>query len=137
MGFVGVLVAALAGWIFGAVWYMALSKPWMAAAGLRPGPNGRPEGDSALPYMLSALAMVIVAGMMRHTFVGSGIFTFGKGLVSGLGIGAFFISPWIMINNAYTGRPFRLTAIDAGYAIFGCGIIGAVLTVFLAAPDAI
>jgi len=33
-----------------------------------------------------------------------------------------------MINNAYTMRPFRLTVIDGGYAIIGCGLIGLVLT---------
>ena len=66
---------------------------------------------------------------MRHTFALSGINTFGKGMVSGLGIGLFFISPWIMINNAYGMRPFKLTVIDSGYAIFGCAIMGAVLTV--------
>ena len=71
--------------------------------------------------------MILVAGMMRHTFALSGIDTWGKGLISGLGVGLFFISPWIMINNAYGDRPFKLTLIDGGYATFGCAIIGAVL----------
>jgi len=74
--------------------------------------------------------MIVVSGMMRHVFAMSGIETFSSGLVSGLGIGLFFISPWIMINNAYGDRPFRLTLIDGGYATFGCAIIGAVLTLF-------
>ena len=130
MGFLAVIVAALAGFAFGAVWYMALAKPWMAAANIKTDANGRPEGDSALPYIMAAVAMLIVAGMMRHSFALSGIDTLGKGLISGLGIGLFFISPWIMINNGYTGRPFRLTLIDGGYATFGCAVIGAVLTLF-------
>jgi hypothetical protein len=79
---------------------------------------------------MSMVAMILVAGMMRHTFALSGIETFGKGLISGLGIGLFFISPWIMINNAYAVRPFKLTLIDAGYATFGCAIIGAILGLF-------
>ena len=32
-----------------------------------------------------------------------------QGLMAGSGIGAFFITPWIMMNNAYAGRPFKLT----------------------------
>ena len=72
--------------------------------------------------------MIVVAGMMRHIFATSSITTVGAGLVSGLGVGLFFISPWIMINNAYAMRPFRLTLIDGGYATFGCAFIGAVLT---------
>ncbi len=131
MGFLAVIVAAVAGFAFGAAWYMARAKPWMAAAGIAVGPDGKPQGNgSPLPFILSGVAMILVAGMMRHTFVQSGIDTMGEGLVSGLGIGLFLISPWIMINNAYTGRPFTLTLIDSGYATFGCAIMGLVLTLF-------
>ncbi|MDA8746623.1 DUF1761 domain-containing protein [Litoreibacter sp.] len=130
MGLIAVIVAALAGFGFGAVWYMTLAKPWMDAAGIKTGPDGKPENESALPYIMAAIAMVIVAGMMRHTFASSGIDTAMKGLTAGLGIGLFFISPWIMINNGYGGRPFRLTIIDGGYATFGCAIMGLVLGLF-------
>jgi len=130
MGILSVLVAAAAGFGFGAIWYMTLSKPWIEASGIKCDEHGRPEGGSPLPFLLSGIAMILVAGMMRHTFSLSGIETFGKGLISGLGIGLFFISPWIMINNAYGMRPFKLTIIDSGYAIIGCAIIGAVLTLF-------
>ena len=93
MEFLNVIVAAVAAWVFGAVWYMLLSKPWMKAAGIKVDENGKPEGESALPYILSIIAMLIVAGMMRHMFVTSGITTLGAGLVSGLGVGLFFITP--------------------------------------------
>lgn len=129
MGFLSVIVAAAAAWIFGAVYYMALAKPWVEAAGIPLDENGKPAGGATpLPFILSAICMLLVAGMMRHIFFRSGIETVGAGLVSGLGIGLFFIAPWIMINNAYGMRPFRLTLIDGGYAVAGCAIIGAVLT---------
>jgi hypothetical protein len=127
MGFLDVVLAAAAGFVFGAVWYGVLSKPWMAAAGIETGPDGKPAGGSAMPYVMAVIAMLLVAGMMRHTFALSGIDTAGKGLIAGLGIGLFFISPWIMINNGYGGRPFKLTLIDGGYATFGCAVIGLVL----------
>ena len=132
MSFLAILVAGAAGYAFGAIWYMTLSKPWMEASGITCDEHGRPEGGgSPLPFILAAIAMVIVSGMMRHVFALSDITTFSKGLVSGLGIGAFFISPWIMINNAYGMRPFKLTIIDSGYAIIGCGIMGTILTFFV------
>ncbi|MGB7244934.1 MAG: DUF1761 domain-containing protein [Sulfitobacter sp.] len=131
MAFFSVIIAAFAGFAFGSVWYMSLAKPWAEAAGIKLDANGKPEGGmKATPFILAGIAMLLVTGMMRHTFALSGIETFSKGLVAGFGIGLFFISPWIMINNAYGGRPFRLTIIDSGYAIFGCAIIGAVLTLF-------
>tara|TARA_R110002049_G_scaffold117332_2_gene270426 strand:- start:2034 stop:2426 length:393 start_codon:yes stop_codon:yes gene_type:complete len=130
MGFLAVIVAAAAGFAVGAAWYMALSKPWMQAAGVKCGPDGKPQDSSALPFLLSAVAMILVAGMMRHIFALSAIDTVDMGFISGLGIGLFFISPWIMINNAYVGRPFKLTVIDGGYAVVGCAVIGLVLTLF-------
>lgn len=130
MGILAVIVAAAAGFAFGAAWYMTLSKAWIAASGIAVDAAGKPVNDSATPFVLSAIAMLLVAGMMRHTFALSGIDTPMKGLVSGLGIGLFFISPWIMINNGYEQRPFRLTLINAGYATFGCAVIGLVLTLF-------
>ncbi len=130
MEFLNVIAAAVAAWVFGAVWYMALARPWMAASGIKVGPDGKPEGGTALPYILSIVAMLIVAGMMRHTFTTTGITTLGSGILGGLGIGLFFISPWIMINNAYGMRSFRLTLIDGGYATIGCAIMGAVLVLF-------
>ena len=131
MGILAVLVAAAAGFAVGAAWYMGLSRPWIAAVGIETDGTGRPKGNgSATPFILSAIAMILVAGMMRHTFVTSGIDTVGAGFVGGLGIGLFFISPWIMINNAYPGRPFKLTLIDGGYATLGCAVMGAVLGLF-------
>ena len=130
MEIVNVLVAAAGSWIFGAVWYMALSKPWVEASGIKVDANGRPEGGSALPYALSAIAMILVAGMMRHIITQAEIVTLIKGIMVGGGIGLFMISPWIMINNAYGMRPFKLTLIDGGYATIGCAIIGFVLVLF-------
>lgn len=129
MGILAILVAAAGSWIFGAVWYMALSKPWMKAAEVKTGTDGKPLGG-ALPFIISFIVMIIVAGFMRHIFAMAGIDTVGKGLTSGLGIGLFFIAPWTLINNAYAGRPYLLSVIDGGYAVFGCAIIGIVLTLF-------
>ena len=130
MEILNVLAAAAASWVFGAVWYMALAKPWMAAAKITVDENGRPPNNSALPYIMSAVAMILVAGMMRHILVMAGLEGIGKSATVGFGIGLFFISPWIMINNAYGDRPFKLTLIDGGYGVFGCTIIGAVLAMF-------
>lgn len=131
MGVLSVIVAALAGFGVGAVWYIGLSRPWMAAAGLRMGADGRPEGGSSpLPFVVALLAMILVAGMMRHVFAMSAIDTPGKALLSGLGVGAFFVAPWLAMDYSYAMRPRALTLIDGGYAVLGCGAIGLVLGLF-------
>lgn len=129
MEFISVLAAAFAAFAYGAVHYTVLSKPWLAVSGVKTDADGKPVGiePAYMPFVLNGVAMLIVAGMMRHVLATSGVDTVSGSIVSGLGIGAFFIAPWTMINNAYTGRPFMLTVIDGAYAIIGCAIMGAVL----------
>jgi hypothetical protein len=130
MGVVAVVVAALAGFAMGAVWYMALSKPWIQAAGIEVDETGRPKNGSPLPFVISGICMILVAGMMRHIFAMAGIETLGESLVAGLGIGLFFITPWVAMNYAYAQRPFKLTILDGGYSILGSAVIGLVLGLF-------
>ena len=131
MEIINVLVAAVAAYAFGAAWYMALSKPWMEAAGVEAGPDGRPaNGAGVLPYIIAFVGALVAAGMMRHVFNLSGIDAPMQGLVSGFGIGLFLATPWIATNYGFAGRPMRLTVIDGGYATLGSTIMGLVLTLF-------
>ncbi len=131
MEFLNVLVAAIAAYACGAVWYMTLAKPWMAAAGIEVGEDGQPKNRAdPVPYIVSILCLIIVAGMMRHVFALSAIDTVGKGLMSGLGIGLFLATPWIATNYTFADRPKSLILIDGGYATIGCTVMGIVLTLF-------
>lgn len=131
MGFLAVIAAGVAGFVFGAVWYTVFAKPWMAVSGVELDDTGQPANrTNPIPYITSILAAILVAGMMRHVFVLSGIDTVGEGLVSGLGIGLFLAAPWLATNYGFAGRPFRLTLIDGGYSTFGSAVIGTVLTLF-------
>ncbi len=133
MTLVSILAAAAAAYAFGAIWYMALAKPWMAAAGLSQDSIRGPDGkQSPMPFVISAIAVFLVAGMMRHIFDMSDISGLTGGALSGLGVGVFLVFPWIMTNYAYGMRPRNLTLIDGGYAIIGNTLIGLVLGVFTA-----
>lgn len=129
MGFISVIAAAIAAYVFGAIWYMTMAKPWMAASGVEVGEDGRPANSkNPVPYLVSIFCLILVAGMMRHVFALSGIDTVGKGLTSGLGVGLFLATPWIATNYTFAGRPRQLIVIDGIYATGGCTIIGIVLT---------
>ncbi len=126
-----IIVAGLAGWAFGAVWYSIFAKPWVAASGVATGNTGRPANQkSPLPYVISIISAMIVAATMYYAFDMLNIVTVAKGFTSGLGIGACFAAPWLATNYGFAGRPFKLTLIDAGYATFGSSVIGAVITLF-------
>lgn len=129
MQLVAVLLAAAAGFGSGAAWYMLNGKRWMAAV-------GRSEDElkadrSPLPFAIGALASLLTAGLMRHVFAGAEVSGIGEGLLGGLGIGLFFVAPWIMTNYAFAGRPRTLWWIDAGHVTLACSAIGLVLGVFL------
>lgn len=130
MELISVIVAGVAAYAFGAFWYMKWAKAWIAASGIAVDANGKPVNKSAAPFVIAGVAMLIVAGMMRHVFGMAGVETIGAGLVSGFGFGAFIALPWIVTNYAYSDRPKALTYIDGGYAVFGCTIIGTVLGLF-------
>ena len=129
MQLVAVLLAAAAGFGAGAAWYMINGQRWMAAV-------GRTEEElnaekSPLPFVIGFLASVLTAGLMRHVFASAGVGGIGGGLVSGLGIGLFFVAPWIVTNYAFAGRTKALWWIDAGHVVLACSAIGLVLGLFL------
>lgn len=131
MDYLSVIVAAIVGFGIGAMWYTVLSKPWIADSGIRIDASGQPVGRPvAQTFGGGFLCILVVAGMMRHMLAGSGIVTPGGGLVAGLGVGLFFITPWLLMNVLYANRPLRLAAIDGGYATAACGAMGLVLGLF-------
>ena len=129
MQLIAVLLAAAAGFGAGAVWYMVNAERW--AAGL-----GRTEDElkaerTALPFIIAIAASVLTAGLMRHVFASGGVSGIGGGLLSGFGVGLFFVAPWILSNYAFAGRPKALCWIDAGHVVIACSAIGLVLGLFL------
>jgi hypothetical protein len=131
MEVLNVLAAGIAAFAFGAVWYITMSKPWMAAAEIKLGPDGKPaNANDKMPFVIGLIGMVLAAGMMRHIFGMAGIDTLNKGVTAGLGIGAFSVMPWVAMNYAFGQRKVMLTVIDGVNVIVGCGIIGAVLLLF-------
>ena len=121
------VAAGVAAWIFGAVWYMTLAKTWMQASGLT---EEKIKQTGPMPYIVSLIGAIVVAGMLRHVMAGAGVVDLGKAVLTGVGLGAFVVSPW-MINNIFYGqRDKRLIWMDCGYPVIGMGIMAAVLTLF-------
>ncbi len=131
MEYLNVIAAAIGAFAFSAVWYTAMSKQWIAASGIAVDTNGKAMGNgSPMPMVIGLIAMILVAGMMRHVFQISGIVTLGGGLLAGFGVGAFFITPWVTMNYAFGMRKSSLAVIDGINAIVGCSIMGLILSLF-------
>ena len=128
MGILAVILAAAGGFATGAVWYMVLAKPWMAAVGKTE--EEVKATQNPMTFAIAFLAALLTAGMMRHIFATSGIDGVGVGALSGFGVGAFMTAPWIINNYSFAGKPKSLWWIDGGYAILACTVIGAILGAF-------
>lgn len=98
-------------------------------AGRRPAKDSITRTDKT-PFIISAVASILVAGMMRHIFAMSSLDTPLDGFMGGAGLGLFIAAPWVVTNCAFAGKSRTLMLIDGGYAAIGCTIMGVVLGLF-------
>lgn len=126
------LLAAAAAWAFGAIYYTLLGKIWLGAQGLTQEKLMAQRGKqsalkNASPFVLSFVAEAVIAwvlcGMMMHM----GMTGARAGMISAAFAWFGFVLTTIAVNNAYPGRSWKLTAIDAGHWLGAFIIIGAVV----------
>jgi hypothetical protein len=127
-----VLIAAIAAWIFGAVYYSLLGKAWLAAQGETPASmKAKNAGKSGLakaaPFIISFIAEIVMAAALQGVLFHSAMDTMRQGIIAGALTWLGFIATTIAVNNAYPGRKFMLTVIDAGHWLGVMLIIGAVI----------
>ena len=119
MNYLAVLAAAAASFMFGGIWYGALSKPWMAAVGLDEetikASNASGKGTWAfITAFVSQLVMAyVLAGVIGH--LGKEQVTLVNGLISGAFIWLGFVATTISVNHTFQLRFGTLTLIDTGH----------------------
>lgn len=125
---VDIAVAALAALLCGMVWHLVLGKRWALAVGAVPAAADAPVPSAVWRFAVAALAQGIVAAVMWAAFDWMEIRTLADGVRAGIAAGGLLITPWLAMVHVYAARPLALIAMDGGYAVLGCGVIGAVLT---------
>ena len=125
MNYLAILIAAVAAYVWGAVYYMTLSKQWLAAVGIAQ-PN-----RSAAPFIISFIALLVMAFVLAGSIghLGPGNVSIKNGIISGAIIWAGFVATTVVVNNAYPGRKFMLSIIDGihwlGVLVVQGAVIGA------------
>lgn len=107
------LAATVAAFVFGAVYYGTLSKPWMKAARVS-------EAEAKFGPALFAVtfACQLVMAFVLVTMIGSlanGQPTLGGALLVGLLVWAGFIATTMTINHRYQNAGWDLTLIDGAH----------------------
>jgi uncharacterized membrane protein len=127
-----IVVAAVAAWIFGAVYYGVLGRKWIEAQcktiEQRKAENaGKSTAAKAMPFVLSFVAELLMASTLSGIMFHIGIYTVRAGAFSGFMCWLGFVLTTVAVNNAYTFRKVTLTAIDSGHWLGVLVIIGAIL----------
>lgn len=126
INFLAVIVAGVAAFALGAAWYSKalFGKGWQKDLGFTD--EYLQQGNMAVTFGLSLVAMIIMAFGMA--WIMGGTATDGvSGLMGGLMIGVFFVGTSIAINYLYQRRSLRLWAIDALYQILFLGLMGFII----------
>jgi hypothetical protein len=129
MNHLAIVIAAVAGFAFGAAYYMSLSRQWLAAV-------GKTKEDlagkrSATPFIVSIVALLVMAWVLAGTLghLGPGQVTLKNGVISALFLWVGFVATTVAVNNAFGGRKPMLSIIDSihwlGVLVIQGAIIGA------------
>ena len=130
--FVSVLLAAVAAWIFGAVYYTSLGKSWMAAQGktleqCQAEQAAKSGIAKAAPFILVFVGELIMAWAMYGVLFHMSMFTLRAGAISGAALWLGFVLPTITANYAFAGKKPMLIVIDSAAWLGAMIIIGAIV----------
>jgi len=131
INYLAVFVAAVAAFVFGAAWYGALGKQWMAALGKTPEEcQAAGKQVPVVPMIISFVAELVMAAMTAGIIRHFGDVSIKTGLIVGAACWLAFVATTVSVNNAYPGRKLALTIIDSAHWLGVLLIIGAVIGAF-------
>jgi hypothetical protein len=113
MNYLAILVAALAAFGWGAIYYTTLSNQWLVAVGMTK--EQMQTNRTAVPFIISFMALLVMAWVLAGTLghLGPGQVTVKNGIISALFLWLGFVVTTIFVNNAYPGRRYSLSVIDS------------------------
>ena len=131
VNYLAILIATIAGFAFGAAYYMSLSKPWLAAIGKTKEQIAAEGKGSPLPFIISIVALAVMAVVLAGTIghLGTGQMTLRNGVITALFMWVGFVITTMAVNNAFGQRKASLSVIDGihwlGVLVIQGAIVGA------------
>ena len=124
-----VIVAGVAGFAVGGVWYSALfGKIWMAARGVSPESMKDNKGNVGMLFGITFVLDLVMAFVLDHVFgtYGGATDMSGALMIAG-GIAIGFVIPAMIVNYLYQQAKRNLFLIDGGHWLAVFLVMGAVL----------
>jgi hypothetical protein len=126
-----IVIAGIAGYAAGSVWYWALGRAWMRAAGLSATtPSGRPTPPrSPWPFIVAFVADLVMATMLAAVIGahGAAAVTLRAGVTTAVLIWLGFVFATLVVNYGFAQRKPLLLAIDSGHWLVVLVLMGGII----------
>lgn len=124
-----IVVAAVAAWLIGALWYSPLlfAKAWAKAHGYTPEKLAAMQATAGRAYAGSLVAFLVIAGVLHIFLSHLGADSWQKGAAWGFHAWLGFALPIGFTANLYSDKPLATFLIDAGYQLVYLTAMGAIL----------
>lgn len=124
-----ILVAAVAAWLIGALWYspQLFAKAWARAHGYTPEKLAAMRATAGRAYAGSFVAFVLMASVLNLFLNHLGADSLHEGAAWGFHAWLGFALPIGLIANLYSDKPLATFLIDTGYQLVYLTGMGAVL----------
>jgi hypothetical protein len=127
VNYLAVVVAAVAGFLFGWGWYAAFGKVWMAALGKSKEDCGKP---SPVPLIIAGVSCLVMAWMLAGLMGHLANVTVKGGIITAIFVWIGFVLTTVATNQAFGGMRPTVTAIDAGHWLAVLVLMGAIIGAF-------
>lgn len=132
VNWLAILVAALADWLLGAVWFTAFANQWRA--GLRMAPEELQRYMSHpnfWPYLVALLCSCLMAYVIARIVAGSASQGVLRGISAGILVG-LAAAVAMITEMVFEIRPRPFILISAAYPLAGCILMGIIIGVWKA-----
>jgi hypothetical protein len=122
--YAGIVVAGIAGFLVGWLWYAIFGRAWREALG-----DSVAKRSPGL-YLLAFLATLVMAAMLQGVLVHSKLWGVKDGMISGTFLWIGFVLTSLGLSERFQGRPGRVIAIDLGHWLAVLLVMGAIIGAF-------
>jgi len=122
-----VIVAAVVFFAIGAGWYTVLADPWMAGIGKTMEQLAKEGAGSPVPMVIGFLAILVMCYTLDSLLNRLGETTAGRGAATAALLALGLVAANIALNYGFEMRGIMLWLINAGYALVGLVVAGAII----------
>ena len=124
--YIAILVAAVAAYLAGAIYYGWMGKTWMKAARIDPA-----DAKMSLPLMVVGFVCELIMAWVMAGVIGHfGDVSIKTGLISGFLLWLGFMATTLTVNQRYQGFGWDLSLIDGLHWLIVALLMGGILGAF-------